>query len=304
MFIFKESGRLGNQLFQYTALKSLCQQSDKLILLGFRELQIAFDGIDAKIINENTSRLERSLYDRLYPYLDLLSNQQLISCLYENEQRSLYYRLYPYLDLLSNQQLISCLYENEQPHYKIIEKKGFFNSIKFVKTAYFQNEELLCQKAIKNLVLKESILSSTKQLLNTISLSNTNIFVHIRRGDYLSWINKDSPAVLPASYYKKCIDIICSEISNPFFIFASDDPCYVQDIFGDIKNSYIEDFALMSHCQGGILSASSFSWWAAYFSHLQNSNSIFLAPKYWIGHRSGAWYPAFIESKFLKYIDV
>lgn len=283
MFIFNESGRLGNQLFQYTALKSLCQQNDKLILLGFQELQATFDGIDAKIINASTSKLKKSLCYRLYPHLDWLSNQRLISCLSENDQ----------LD-----------------YYKIIEEKGFFDSIKLVKTAYFQSEDLLCEKTIKNLVFKESIVSSTKHLLNTISLSNTNIFVHVRRGDYLSWPTKDSSAVLPASYYKRCIDIMCSKVPNPFFIIVSDDPFYVEDIFGDLENSYIskapsiEDFVLMSHCQGGILSASTFSWWAAYFSHLRYSNSTFLAPKYWVGHRSKSWYPPFIESNFLKYIDV
>ena len=115
------------------------------------------------------------------------------------------------------------------------------------------------------------------------------IFIHIRRGDYVKWPSREKPAVLPASYYHKCIDLIRSKISNPFFIFMSDDPCYVEDIFGDVKNSFIskfslnEDFAIMTQCRGGILSASSFSWWAAYFSNLQHPHSHFLGPKYWAG---------------------
>ena len=49
MIISKGSGRLGNQLFQYAALRTLCEQNEKLVLLlGFDDLQKAFDGINAK----------------------------------------------------------------------------------------------------------------------------------------------------------------------------------------------------------------------------------------------------------------
>jgi hypothetical protein len=68
MLIFKESGRLGNQIFQYAALRSLCEEKEKLFLLGFNDLKLTFNGIDAKIININNSRLYReicSLYKAL-----------------------------------------------------------------------------------------------------------------------------------------------------------------------------------------------------------------------------------------------
>jgi hypothetical protein len=159
-------------------------------------------------------------------------------------------------------------------------------------------------------LFKDSLLGKTKSLLDTISPLNIKIFIHIRRGDYLFWPDKDHPAVLPASYYKKCIDIIYSKVLNPFFIFTSDDPFYVADVFGGFENSYIsrqsniEDFILMSHCDGGILSASSFSWWAAYFARLRHPNGIFLAPKYWGGHSISSWYPPSIESTFLNFVNV
>jgi hypothetical protein len=283
MLIFQESGRLGNQLFQYAALKTLCQSDEKLLLFGFNELELTFDGIDAKIINGNSPRYERRLYYRGYSSLDWLSHKGLITRISERYQ----------LD-----------------KYELTQKKGLFNSIRFVEKAYFQKESLFNREVVKNLVFKDSILGDTKYLLDTIAPSNIKIFIHIRRGDYLFWPSKNNPALLPASYYKKCIDIIRSKISDPFFIFTSDDPFYVEDIFSDLKNSYIsrqssiEDFALMSYCHGGILSASSFSWWAAYFAHLNHPNGIFLAPKYWGGHPVKSWYPPNIESNFLIYIDV
>ena len=226
-------------------------------------------------------------------------------------ERTLYYRGYSRLDWLSHKGLITRISEQYKlDKYELIQKKGIFNSIRFVEKAYFQKESLFSREIVKNLVFKDGILGDSKYLLDTISPSNIKIFVHIRRGDYLFWPSKNNPALLPASYYKKCIDIICSKISDPFFIFTSDDPFYVEDIFSDLKNSYIsrkssiEDFALMSYCHGGILSASSFSWWAAYFAYLNYPNGIFLAPKYWGGHPVKSWYPPNIESNFLSYIDV
>ena len=282
MLVFQESGRLGNQIFQYSALRHLCKENETLLLLGFNDLKSIFGGINAKIINLNSLKFERALYYKVYPQLDCLSHQGLISRISENDQLN---------------------------RYELIQKKGLFDSIKFVERSYFQNETLLCHKSIKKLTFNNDILASATHILNTIPSLNTKIFIHIRRGDYLFWPNKDNPAVLPASYYKKCIDIIYSKVSNPFFIFTSDDQFYVADVFGDLKNSYIsrrssfEDFTLMSHCQGGILSASSFSWWAAYFAHLNNPNGIFLAPEYWGGHSVNSWFPPNIESNFLIYIN-
>jgi len=282
MLIFQQSGRLGNQIFQYAALRSLCKPEEELVLLGFSDLQSTFDGIKAKIINAHSPRLRRWLYYRAYHQLDFWSNKRLLARISESYQ------------------------DNK---YEITQRKEILNLIKFVEPSYFQDELSFFPEIIENLTFKNSLLSSTQFLLKTISPSNTNIFVHIRRGDYLSWPSKENPAVLPASYYKKCIDIICSRVDNPFFIFTSDDPFYVRDIFSYLKNSYIskgsslEDFTLMSHCSGGILSASSFSWWSAYFAKLHQPNGIFLAPKYWAGHLSKIWFPSTIESSFLSYID-
>jgi hypothetical protein len=283
VLVFRESGRLGNQLFQYAALRTLCQQSEKLILLGFYELQSMFDGIDASIINAYSPKIERLFYHRLYRLASSLSQNNIIARISES---------------------------SESINPKIIYTPGLFNKIAFIETSYFQSETLFDMTSISSMRFKHEILDSTKATLNAIAQKNIPIFVHVRRGDYISWPKIDNPAVLPATYYQKCIDVIKSKISNAFFIFLSDDPFYVKDVFGNLENSYIsqgsslEDFALISQCYGGILSASSFSWWAAYFSHLQNPKSIFLAPKYWVGHRTGYWHPPFIESSFLKYVDV
>lgn len=283
MLIFRQSGRLGNQIFQYSALRALCQDNEELILLGFEDLQSVFNNINAKIINSKSSKLEQSLYYRIYNCMDSLSQKNIITRIHESRASS------------------------KEP--ELIYNSALFEGVKFIAESFFQYQSSFDKEVILNLSINEKLLVIAKEFLN-ISHSNTPIFVHIRRGDYLKWPNCHEPAVLSATYYRICIDIIQSKISNPFFVFTSDDPFYVKDTFGDLKNSFVssfssfEDFVIMTQCQGGILSASSFSWWAAYFSQLQHTDSTFLAPKYWAGHRSESWYPPFIESGFLKYVNV
>jgi len=279
VFIFKESGRLGNQLFQYAALRTLCPKEQQLILLGFEALQLVFYGVNAKIINGGSSKLERSLYYRFYQYADTLSQKGIFSRIRES---------------------------SESP--SIHESKGLLKTVKFVEKSYFQSESCFDLNSIESLLLKPELLNSAKKVIEASTKGKTPIFIHVRRGDYLRWPSKASPAILSASYYQTCINIVQSRILNPFYIFTSDDPFYIKDIFGDLENSYIsygstsEDFALMTQCSGGILSASSFSWWAAYFAQLQGSGKLFIAPKYWAGHREQIWYPEFIESNFLTYV--
>jgi hypothetical protein len=58
------------------------------------------------------------------------------------------------------------------------------------------------------------------------------------------------------------------------------------------ENCQYVDLALMKQCSMGILSASSFAWWGAWFSFQNEKNyNIYIAPKYWGGHRTRHWYP-------------
>jgi hypothetical protein len=61
-----------------------------------------------------------------------------------------------------------------------------------------------------------------------------------------------------------------------------------------------EDLALMARCDAGILSASSFAWWAAWFAD-RRSDGPFLAPLHWLGHAIGEWWPEHVASTFITY---
>jgi len=279
MLLFRESGRLGNQIFQYAALRTLARKKESIVLIGFEELQKTFCGINAKIVNSASPKIERVFYHRLFSLL----TQSQCAC----EIRESFKADYPTVTY-------------SQKHCR---------QIAIVKKSYFQNESQFTPAAIESLNIRGEHFAYAKNVLEKVTQDKVPIFVHVRRGDYLIWPSKEDPAILTASYYEKCIEIIKSQVPNPFFVFVSDDPFYVKDLFGDRDNvhisegSAVEDFVLMTQCKGGVLSASSFSWWAAYLSSAQHSPTIFLAPKYWAGHRSGTWYPKFIKSRFLEYVS-
>jgi len=282
MIIFIEHGRLGNQIFQYVALRSYASDG-KLILVGFDELKEVFCNIDARFVLSNKSFIFKLLKR------------------FRNRVNKIFKHI-PFFATID----VSC--SNEGIY--LYEKKGLVNKLKYAFTNFYQSEGLMGQKTINNICIDQKIKNNAIKILNSFSANQQLVFIHIRRGDYLSWPSSDFPAVLPLSWYTKCMDKTYEYYENPFFVVASDDFYYAYDVFSDRNDVYITaadketDFALMALCQGGILSASSFAWWAACFAKDKNPNGRFLAPLYWAGHRKGEWHPPHIKSSFLEYVEV
>ena len=140
---------------------------------------------------------------------------------------------------------------------------------------------------LEDFSLKENYIEEenfkTKELIEL----NNSISVHIRRGDYL---NSNELNVCSLAYYKKAIKFFLNKFNNPkFFIFSDDiEYCKKNLNFSDLifvsnnnpKKSMLSDFQLMQLCKHHIISNSTFSWWAAYLSHIKNNN-IVVAPYKW-----------------------
>lgn len=284
MLFFRQSGRLGNQIFQYAALKTYSKKKETLVLWDFYDLEQVFDGVDAITCNLNNSRIERFLFRKIYEFLEWLSSRKFISQVVEDKT------------------------SDEVP--LVLNDPGWLSRLKLVEKSYFQYESSFSSQSISSLSLKLDLVRHAEKFLRIHAGNRPCVFVHVRRGDYQTWPSKENPAVLPLEYYHRCIDELSSKFSNPIFIFTSDDPSYVKSNFNSVENlvistnSAFEDFAIMAQCVGGVLSASSFSWWAAYFAKQSHSDTYFLAPKYWAGHSLKSWYPKFIETSFLRYVDV
>ncbi len=285
MIIFFEAGRLGNQLFQYCGLKKF-KKKGPLFLVGMNSLKSMFPGIEVA---------GRS-------WLESLTAQ-------------LIYRLGTRrLNMMSKKIRLIGLIKEYRPvtgrEFRV--HNGLLKNIYYCDTAFFQSEKMIDHSIASKLQLKSELIEYASNIFKKLPIDRTKtFFVHVRRGDYTQWPSPVAPAVLPLKWYQKQMDLIRARYDDPFFIVVSDDAAYAAEMFGGCRDVFVSceteevDFALMTQCYGGgILSASSFSWWGAYFVRRANGDALLIAPLYWAGHRWGKWFPEGIETSWLNYAAV
>jgi hypothetical protein len=282
MIFFFEYGRLGNQLFQYAALKEL-YPNQRLVLFGFGTLKQAIGSVDAIIVEKE--KLPRFLMAGLQRLFLMLSKLRIIGAIKETR---------------------------ENTGYVVKKTGGLLLNLRLLEPSYFQHQDVL-EKINPSLRLNEDIFRKASDWLDEKLVKSSDqglVFVHIRRGDYLTWPSCEYPAVLDKQWYVRAMDRMRAKVKNPIFLFLTDDPYYTKDCFGDqpdiliSENDQLVDLALMSLCQHGILSASSFAWWGAWFSKVRSHEpGIYMAPKYWGGHRKAEWVPEGFITNWITYIE-
>jgi hypothetical protein len=135
------------------------------------------------------------------------------------------------------------------------------------------------------------------------------LFVHVRRGDYLTW-PQDQPAALPSAYFSALLDYFRSERPELDIKLFTDNPGWAatQPEFAGIppqSAGALGAFELMSTAKAGILSASSLSYWSALVAKQRDPMAgPFIAPKYWAGWPKRSWYPRNLQSREIEYVDV
>jgi hypothetical protein len=137
--------------------------------------------------------------------------------------------------------------------------------------------------------------AKTCAISRAIRASNS-VFVHIRRGDYVSEgsVNRVH-GTCSLEYYRDAVACVERMVYQPHWFVFSDDPKWAQE---NIKlsspvtmvdhnapgNSHgpgmeHEDMWLMSLCRHSILANSSFSWWGAWLN--PERDRIVIAPRQW-----------------------
>jgi len=283
MIIFVSDGRLGNQIFQYAFLKTIAKDNEKIIAINMDRLQKVFD-IKTKNFKQITFNnclnflLKKVIKDY---FLKLLVRLKLISYIKQDRNET-----------------------SALPTYN--NQKGLL-PITFVETGFFQSEKFFDVGKL-DISIKQEYIKEAKSFLKKIGDNYTKVFVHVRRGDYIFEKYLGEQGIdLPKSYFVKAIELIQKEIKNPFFIFLSDDPGYVKCCFSDIENKIISqnctavDLAIMTLCDAGICSNSSFSWWGAYL--MKNRKKVIM-PKYWYGWKQKIESHIGIQPKWATLIDV
>jgi len=277
ILLFTIGGRTGNQLFQIAYALSRRRTSEWLVSVGFGKTRSLLAGACRKRwLNIDA------------PFLRYVSERCIHPVLYRAFVRT---------------GLVSSHYENYDT-YTI--RRGKIRFIRIMK-GYFQSSERQAPDLSRLMRLKESLRNTVRPKLASIVDGGCPVFVHVRRSDYEGVIIGGQSARLPDRYYFAAVQRLRTRNPGLFFIIMGDDPEYSELLFKDLGPKYIsrltvdEDLALMSLCEGGVLSNSNFAWWGAFFS---SSRLGYIAPRYWSGWRVKTWLPPELRGSFVtEYLD-
>ena len=291
-------GRLGNQLFQYAAIRYIQEinGNNDIINLNFskyvysKNFENELKYFNVKDYNE-VDKIQISITQKINIILYKIL-KRIIRFLFP---KNYYIYRYNLEDKVSKRLIKRGIYWKEdgkltitstKKRNKIVighfESKDNFNSIK--------------DKLIKEITPKYPILEKNKELYKTI-LNNNSVCISIRRGDFVE--NKEFSKIFNVcnkNYFEEAIKEINKRINNPVYIIFSDDIKWCKKEFKDnklMKKIYFEDgtdpvwekLRLMYSCKNFIISNSTFSWWAQYLS--RNNKKIVIAPKKW--KNTGHW---------------
>lgn len=188
-------------------------------------------------------------------------------------------------------------------------RKGLFSNLVYFKAGYYQSQDMVDERIADRIELNKDIRDRAEEFLGQHPVAkNDRYFVHVRRGDYIHWPSPATPAVMPYQWYAEQMERIRRINPNARFFIVSDDKPYIEEFFCNkedtviVKLDMLGDFAIMTKCGGGgVLSASSYAWWASYFVRRDNPHAHFVAPMYWAGYRRNIWFPERIYTSWMQY---
>ena len=285
MIIARSAGRLGNQLFVYAALTKLNTQRETLVLVGFDDLIQNFPEVLADSRHIPLPRKHWWRWELSEKILKSLGFLKLVSVIT--------------LDSAERRLVIS---------------RGILPLTLF-SGGWCQDEGLIDSDIIHSMLPADKSHTlhgeSGEESAMTVSGDDPVFFIHIRRGDYLTWPSPEFPAALPESWYQEAMDRICETQPGARFLVFSDDDDYAEQFAQGIRNAGAitatprETLSLMSRCTGGIVSASSFSWWGAQLASRQ-SQGPFIAPLHWITWGEKRWGDShsLADTTFLTWLPV
>jgi hypothetical protein len=237
------SGRLGNQMFQYAALKALSLKTGYEMFLP-DHTSIKHDGC---FDMTNNKWIEYKL-----DLLDCFTLNSNISAIQSQN-------LYQETDFTFESKIF-----NISDNTAI---EGYFQSYR-----YFEEFK---QDIINDFTFKSDILNKCQSIISQYS---NPVSIHIRRGDY---VNHPGFWNITPEYIQEAFNHF-TDNEYTFLIF-SDDIEWCKQIFPEgvvfIGGNQFEDLCLMSLCDHNIISNSSYSWWGAYLN--KNKEKRVIAPKNW-----------------------
>ena len=251
-------GRLGNQMFQFAALKGIARK---------RGFEYCFPPSSSSVDWKDSASYYNAVgtgqaQHLLFQPFKLANTSQLNIQMIDQGRPIACEKGFTFDDNLFNR----------VPDW--VSLQGFFQSEKYFKHI---RDELL-----GDFEFKDEISDPCKEMMS--QFDTPPISLHIRRTDYTTNPNH---SVLDLDYYKRAlaeVPVVYDSCDLPVLVF-SDDPewCKEQELFDDSRfliaegNSTYIDMCLMTMCGYHIIANSSFSWWGAWLS---DSKKV-IAPSGW-----------------------
>jgi O-antigen/teichoic acid export membrane protein len=267
-------GGLGNQMFEYAALRNMQLKNDcKAIidLSGITNKTHNIYGLDHCNISKDVVITNKKSIKGLFSHL--LYGFYWVFLSKKEKGFNFWKLLQPYLNSIG----IYCVPDGYIPLADIeIENnymEGYFQSINYIK----ENNDTIRDE----LQITDKLTGKNKKVYEEIQ-KNNSVCVHIRRGDYVGSFFE----VCTKDYYLEAIKEMNKKVKNTHFYIFSDDINWAKENLGlkdvtyiDWKNNQYQDIKLMSGCKNFIMSNSSFSYWAQFLSN--NKDKVVIAPSKW-----------------------
>lgn len=285
MIVVRSQGQLGNQLFLLAAVLRERRPGERIIFVGFKELerivQVRRLGLLLAVPHSFDSEVKR-----------------VFRWLAKAQQRTCGCGIGGYSDR-------NALSRKSRCSWPLIFEFGLC-----------QSEELAPFSPVGELLVRASnaprVLDATQKQLQSVGVDiGSFAFLHIRLGDYNGFNVYGSTPVPPVSWYSSAICKLREVDPNIPIVVFSDQLDRARDIFhayDDIHFFPFDDvasFYAMTRARHGILSASTFSWWAARLAKANHLGGHFIAPQYWMGLNARRWFPTpAMSASFLEFHDL
>ena len=266
-------GRLGNQLFQYAAVRAQA----KRLGVGV-EIELAF--WDRNPPSESFSFWLDTLPIKAkiirYPAFGPLSSDSVFQRAYRRFVRPAW------------KQYVEPEWQQDKQFFAIQPRtivSGFFQSLFYLLP---RDDEILSEVSLWHVAS-----SDAAEFAKSIA-RQTSISVHVRRGDTV-WIIDETGAVpvwqaSHLAYFEAAMNLMRKKVSQPTFLIFSDDIqwCKQSGLFAKdcefiepnrFGNNPAIDLLFMSSCKHHIISNSTYSWWAAWAA--LEDDKICILPNNW-----------------------
>lgn len=275
MKIVKILGGIGNQMFQYAFLMALKSRFNDIFLVDISIFDIwnIHNGYELeRVFNIKEKKASVDEIKNVAWYSNNYKVRRALSLILPKKTMYVEKSPYKYYPQFVNKDG-DAYYDGYWQYYKYFEpvRKDVLYAFQFVPDNDERNNSLISK------------------------MNNENyVSIHVRRGDYLE--SKEYKGICGIDYYKKAIDLVRSNISNPtYLIFSNDIEWCKINITPLLENSSVtfvdwnvgansfRDMELMSKCRANIIANSSFSWWAAYLN--SNEHKFVVSPKKWTNRK-------------------